>query len=92
MPTKQFQLDAVASVTELFDGQPRGAPEYAVINLGEMGGLFAGQDQTELGVGNRLLVARTSWGKPACDPGPQRHRSGRPGRRARGVGVIRRPG
>ncbi|MGH8625622.1 MAG: DEAD/DEAH box helicase family protein [Gammaproteobacteria bacterium] len=54
---EQFQLDAVASVTELFDGQPRGAPEYAVINLGELGGLFAGQDQTELGVGNRLLVA-----------------------------------
>ncbi len=56
-PNQTFQLDAVAAVTDLFDGQPQGAPEYAVINLGEMGGLFAGQDQTELGVGNRLLLA-----------------------------------
>lgn len=56
-PNQTFQLDAVAAVTDLFDGHPQGAPEYAVINLGEMAGLFAGQDQTELGVGNRLLVA-----------------------------------
>ena len=54
---QQFQLDAVAAVTGLFDGQPQGAPEYAVINLGNMEGLFAGQDRTELGVGNRLLLA-----------------------------------
>ena len=54
---QQFQLDAVAAVTDLFDGQPQGAPEYAVINLGAMEGLFAGQDRTELGVGNRLLLA-----------------------------------
>ncbi len=56
-PNQQFQLDAVAAVTDLFDGQPRGAPEYAVINLGSMGALFAGHDRTELGVGNRLLLA-----------------------------------
>lgn len=54
---QQFQLDAVAAVTDLFDGQPQGAPEYAVINLGGVEGLFAGQDRTELGVGNRLLLA-----------------------------------
>jgi type III restriction enzyme len=54
---QQFQLDAVAAVTDLFDGQPQGAPEYAVINVGSMEGLFAGQDRTELGVGNRLLLA-----------------------------------
>ncbi|KKM11691.1 type III restriction protein res subunit [Clostridiales bacterium PH28_bin88] len=53
---QQFQLDAVAAVTDLFEGQPQGAPEYAVINLGEWGGLFAGQDRTELGMGNRLLL------------------------------------
>ncbi|MGH2375622.1 MAG: DEAD/DEAH box helicase family protein [bacterium] len=47
----------MAAVTDLFDGQPQGAPEYAVINLGDLGGLFAGQDRTELGVGNRLLLA-----------------------------------
>jgi type III restriction enzyme len=56
-PNQSFQLDAVAAVTDLFDGQPQGAPEYAVISLGSMEGLFAGQDRSELGVGNRLLVA-----------------------------------
>jgi type III restriction enzyme len=56
-PNQTFQLDAVAAVTDLFQGQPQGAPEYAVIKMGEMGGLFAGQDRTELGVGNRLLLA-----------------------------------
>lgn len=54
---QQFQLDAVAAVTDLFDGQPQGAPEYAVINMGTGTGLFAGQQQTELGAGNQLLVA-----------------------------------
>ena len=55
-PNQQFQLDAVSAVAELFDGQPLGAPEYAVIKGGSYGALFAGQDQTELGVGNRLLL------------------------------------
>ena len=54
---QQFQLDAVAAVTGLFDGQPRGAPEFSVINVGEYGGMLAGQDHTELGAGNRLLLA-----------------------------------
>ena len=53
---QQFQLDSIASITDLFEGQPRGVPEYTVINLGEMGGIFAGQEQTELGEGNRLLL------------------------------------
>jgi type III restriction enzyme len=56
-PNQVFQLDAVAAVTDLFDGQPRSAPEYAVINLGSMAGLFAGQDRTVMGMGNRLLLA-----------------------------------
>ena len=55
-PNQQYQLDAVAAVVDLFDGQPQGASEYAVIDMGEQGGLFAGQAQTELGVGNRLLL------------------------------------
>lgn len=54
---QKFQLDAIAAITELFEGQPEGSPEYSVINLGSFGGLFAGQDRTELGSGNRLLVA-----------------------------------
>lgn len=54
---QQFQIDAVAAVVDLFDGQPVGAPEYSVINLGDWGDMFAGQERTELGVGNRLLLA-----------------------------------
>jgi len=55
-PNQPFQLDAVAAVTDLFDGQPEGPPEYAVIKMGGFGELFAGQERTELGVGNRLLL------------------------------------
>jgi type III restriction enzyme len=55
-PNQGFQLDAVAAVTDLFDGQPLGAPEYAVIAMSGMDALFAGHERTELGVGNRLLV------------------------------------
>ncbi|WP_136526315.1 restriction endonuclease [Geomonas ferrireducens] len=56
-PKQPFQLAAVASITNLFQGQPQGAPEYAIITLGSMEGLFAGQNGTELGMGNRLLLA-----------------------------------
>lgn len=54
---QQYQLDAVAAVTDLFDGQPQGAPDFSVIQVGDWGGLFAGQARTELGVGNQLLLA-----------------------------------
>ncbi|MCC7492729.1 MAG: DEAD/DEAH box helicase family protein [Fimbriimonadaceae bacterium] len=54
---QQFQLDAVAAVCDLFDGQPQGPLEYAIIRTGDWGGLLAGQESTELGVGNRLLLA-----------------------------------
>ena len=56
-PNQQFQLDAIAAVTDLFEGQPQGAPDYAVIHLSVFGSLFAGQYRTELGVGNQLLLA-----------------------------------
>ena len=54
---QQFQLDAIGALTDLFEGQPQGAPEYAVIHLGVFGSLFAGQERTELGVGNQLILA-----------------------------------
>ena len=54
-PIQAFQLDAVAAVADLFDGQPQGSPEYSVIRT-SADGLFAGQERTELGVGTRLLV------------------------------------
>lgn len=55
-PNQQFQLDAVHAITDLFEGQPEAAPQYAPINLGGYEGLFAGQESSELGVGNRLIV------------------------------------
>lgn len=52
-PNQQFQLDAIAAVTDLFDGQPQSAPDYALIKMGTGTGLYAGQEQAELGVGDR---------------------------------------
>src|SRR5205823_2672946 len=52
-----YQLDAISAVTDLFEGQPQGAPEYAVIQVGDWGGMFAGQQQTEVGVGNQMLLS-----------------------------------
>lgn len=57
-PNQSFQLDAVASIADLFEGQPEGPPEYSVINLGPWGELLGAQESTELGVGNRLLLAQ----------------------------------
>jgi type III restriction enzyme len=54
---QSFQRDAIDAVTDLFDGQPQGPPEYSVINVAAMDGLFEGQERSELGVGNRLLLA-----------------------------------
>src|ERR1017187_6774243 len=54
---QQYQLDALGAVADLFEGQPQSAPEYSVIQMGEWGGMFAGQEQTELGIGNQMLLA-----------------------------------
>src|SRR5215475_8018158 len=54
-----FQLDAIAAVADLFDGQPQGAPEFSVIKMAETTELFAGQERSELGLGNRLLLDGT---------------------------------
>ncbi|MBI1381739.1 MAG: DEAD/DEAH box helicase [Planctomycetaceae bacterium] len=55
-PHQAFQLDAVAAIADLFDGQPQGAPDYSVIRMGDLTTLFAGQQRNELGLGNRLLL------------------------------------
>lgn len=57
---QQFQLDALAAVTDLFKGQPQGAQEYSVITMRHGLPLLEGQERTELGLGNRLLLA---WDK-----------------------------
>src|SRR5271154_7084740 len=56
---QNFQLAAMAAVVDLFDGQPQGAPEFSVIKTVEKAELFAGQERTELGIGNRLLLDDT---------------------------------
>lgn len=56
-PNQSFQLDAIAAIVDLFDGQPQGAPEFSVIQTGNFGGMLAAQAQTELGVSNHLLLA-----------------------------------
>lgn len=55
-PNQQFQIDAVSAITELFEGQPQNASDYSVINMGMLDGLFSGQLQSELGIGNRLGI------------------------------------
>ena len=44
---QQFQLDAIAAITDLFEGQPQGAPEFSVMQVGDLGGMFAGQERTD---------------------------------------------
>ena len=51
-PGQAYQLDAIGAVVDLFDGQPQGVGDMTVIQAGSEGGLFAGQQRTELGVGN----------------------------------------
>lgn len=54
-PNQQFQIDAVEAIAGLFDGQPRGEPTFSVIRFADEG-LFAGQERSELGLGNHLLL------------------------------------
>ena len=51
-----FQIDAVESVTRLFEGLPKGDPDYSVIHVDKMVGLFSSQEHAELGFGNRPLI------------------------------------
>src|SRR5665213_1051769 len=54
-PNQAFQLDAVSAVADLFDGQPQAAGDFAIkLSMGD--GLFEGQERTELGIGNRLIL------------------------------------
>lgn len=53
---QNFQLDAIAAIADVFDGQPQDAPEFSIIKTTEDTELFAGQERSELGLGNRLLL------------------------------------
>ena len=56
-PNQTFQLEAVASIGDLFDGQPQGEPTFSVISIEAGEDLLLGYERTELGVGNRLLLS-----------------------------------
>ena len=55
-PSQQFQLDGVAAVTDIFDGQPLEKLDYSVIFQTFDTELFSGQARSELGVGNKLML------------------------------------
>lgn len=55
-PNQQFQLDAVASVVDLFEGQPEAEPDYGVVNALSWGSIFARHDGAVLGASNQLLL------------------------------------
>ena len=54
---QQFQIDAINSIVDLFDGQPQAEPTFSIIKLDPSGDLLSGFEQTDLGVGNRLLLS-----------------------------------
>ena len=60
-PNQPYQLDTVAAVTNLFDGQPQGAPEYSVINVEDIGGLFAGQTPPSWGLATTCYFSKRSF-------------------------------
>lgn len=53
---QQFQLDAIAAITDLFEGQPDAPEEYVPLRTAGTAGLWSDQ-WTELGFGNRLRIA-----------------------------------
>lgn len=60
-PRQQYQLDAIAAVVDLFDGQPRDADKLAVTMRGTAGATVAGQlavdTAQEIGaIGNNLVL------------------------------------
>ena len=57
-PNQPFQRIAVSAVVDLFDGQPRGEDAFTVTKFTgtAYGSLGIGAEQSELGLGNRLLI------------------------------------
>ncbi|MDZ4675399.1 MAG: DEAD/DEAH box helicase family protein [Gemmatimonadota bacterium] len=53
---QQYQLDAIRAVVDLFDGQPRGEPEYSVIRGAAGPGFMADAEHGVMGAGNRLVL------------------------------------
>ena len=55
-PNQQFQLDAVSAVVDLFDGQPKNEPDYAVVKRTIWGDLAAQTEGLIVASGNRRLI------------------------------------
>jgi type III restriction enzyme len=57
-PNQPYQTAAVAAVTGIFDGQPREAPEFAVVDMRDwIEPLFEGLSHVDTAVGNGLLLS-----------------------------------
>ena len=57
-PKQEFQVAAVDSVVDLFDGQPLNKGDFQISFERKGQGLFGGLTQTELGLGNALVIDR----------------------------------
>jgi len=57
-PKQEFQLEAVKSVVDLFDGQPLNNGDFQISFESKGNGLFGSLVQTELGLGNSLVISR----------------------------------
>jgi type III restriction enzyme len=55
---QEFQIAAVDSVVEIFDGQPLNKGDFQISFEVQGQGLFGSQMQTELGLGNSLVIDR----------------------------------
>ena len=53
---QQFQIDAVNAIVDIFDGQPLHQGDFEIRFETSYDGMLSGQAQTELGIGNRLLL------------------------------------
>lgn len=57
-PKQEFQLAAVNAVVDLFDGQPLNKGDFQIAFESKGNGLFGSLTQTELGLGNALVIDR----------------------------------
>lgn len=57
-PKQEYQIQAINAVVDLFDGQPLNRGDFSIAIETGLAGVFGGQVQTELGIGNRLLLDR----------------------------------
>ena len=57
-PKQEFQIDAVNAAVDLFDGQPLNKGDFQISFEGKGQGLFGSLEQTELGLGNSLVIER----------------------------------